>query len=156
MVIFPFPDFSASHSPCAIGIDIALIVCFILDYALHLYLARNNRVAYIVSTQSIIALIAILPILALFLPSAQVGFLRPLHNCAPFLDVKLILMIILVRLLRGIRVLRVLRITRFTTEVSLHTFFACTIASVTWYISGGPFHESAAPVLHAGVTAHQT
>jgi len=81
--------------------DITFAACFTLDYLLHLYLARNNRCAYMTSWQSLIDLVAILPIISLIVPSPQLGFLR---------------------LMRGIRVLSILRANRlFAGEVDPST-----------------------------------
>lgn len=81
--------------------EVFLVVNFILDYLLHLYLAKDNRCEYLVSGQSLIDLLAILPVIALIVPAAKIGFLR---------------------LLRGIRVLRVLRANRlFSGEVDPST-----------------------------------
>ena len=81
--------------------EVTFAVAFTLDYLLHLYLAKDNRCSYLFSSQSLIDIIAIIPIISLLYPDAQVGFLR---------------------LLRGIRVLSVLRANRlFESEVDPST-----------------------------------
>jgi len=81
--------------------EVILVLNFTLDYLLHLYLAKDNRCEYLVSGQSLVDLLAILPVISLIVPAAKIGFLR---------------------LLRGIRVLRILRANRlFSGEVDPST-----------------------------------
>lgn len=82
------------------ALEIFMAVLFILDYIFRVYLAKNHRCAWICSTNSITDLIAIVPVIAIFVPEAQIGFMR---------------------LLRGIRVLRILRADRMFTEVDATT-----------------------------------
>jgi len=81
--------------------EVTFAALFTLDYLLHLYLAKDNRCSYMISSQSIMDIIAILPVISLLYPDANLGFLR---------------------LLRGIRVLSVLRANRlFEGEVDPST-----------------------------------
>lgn len=93
-------DYNSTLPLWLIVLEATMAALFVIDYAFRVYLAKNHRCAWLCSSNSLIDLVAILPILGIIFPDIKVGFIR---------------------LLRGIRVLRILRADRMFTEVDSTT-----------------------------------
>lgn len=66
------------YSPLPTGIivvEFILAGCFIIDYLLH-FLIADNFIAHFVSKESIVNLLAILPVFTILNDQAKIGFLR--------------------------------------------------------------------------------